>query len=91
MENEELNSRGSMNEAVRDYNMALADVKKRTETMTRLQQMEDAAGECPVRFVRFGVVCARAGDAAYRWRSQTCLRRAPLAVCSSTMFGVSGC
>lgn len=45
MESEELNSRGSMNEAVRDYNLALADVKKRTETMTRLQQMEDSAGE----------------------------------------------
>jgi hypothetical protein len=45
MEAEELNSRGNMNEAVRDYNLALADVKKRTETMNRLQEMEDAAEE----------------------------------------------
>jgi hypothetical protein len=45
MEFEELKSRGGMNEAVRDYNLALAEVKKRTETMTRLQQMEDAAEE----------------------------------------------
>jgi hypothetical protein len=45
MEAEELNSRGNMNEAVRDYNLALADVKKRTETMNRLHEMEDAAEE----------------------------------------------
>jgi len=45
MESEELNSRGTMNEAVRDYNLALADVKKRTETMGRLNEMEDAAEE----------------------------------------------
>jgi hypothetical protein len=45
MESEELSSRGNMNEAVRDYNLALADVKRRTETMNRLQNMEDAAEE----------------------------------------------
>ena len=45
METEELDSRGNVNEAVRDYNLALTEVKKRTESMKRLQEMEDASEE----------------------------------------------
>jgi len=45
MESEEVTSRGTMNEAVRDYNLALAELKKRTESTKRLQEMEDAAEE----------------------------------------------
>ena len=45
MEAEELDSRGNVNEAVRDYNLALTEVKKRTESMKRLQEMEDGAEE----------------------------------------------
>jgi hypothetical protein len=50
MEEEELAARSMMNGAVRDYNTALAEAKKERETVSRQQDMEDAAEEIAAQY-----------------------------------------
>jgi len=45
MEEEEIRARENMNFSVRDYNMALADVKKDRETAKRMEDLQDDAEE----------------------------------------------
>ena len=85
MESEEVTSRGTMNEAVRDYNLALAELKKRTESTKRLQEMEDAAEEvCLVLFCRIfiPILSSSAHARTYpRWTTPTPLCVACACVC----------